>query len=238
MDNKIVLEIENLSVSYGGIKAVDNVSINVKEGEIVVLLGANGAGKTTILKAISGIVKAKSGKIIFNNVNIENLPAHKIVQLGISQVPEGRRIFSALTVMENIIMGSYTKKHINKATLDWVYELFPRLYERNKQLAGTLSGGEQQMLAIARALISEPKILLLDEPSLGLSPLLTKTIFNVIQGIRRNGITILMVEQNARASLQFADRGYVLEVGRIILSGTTDELLSSTKIIEAYLGKS
>ncbi|MEM3264695.1 MAG: ABC transporter ATP-binding protein [Thermoplasmata archaeon] len=232
-----ILEIKDLQVFYGGIKALDSISIQVKESEIVVLLGANGAGKTTTLRTISKITKAKSGSIIFNGINIEKIPAHQIVRLGISHVPEGRRVFSALTVMENLIIGAYTKKSMDKNTLDWIYGLFPRLYERRKQLAGTLSGGEQQMLAIGRALISTPKLLLLDEPSLGLSPLLTKTIFNAIKDIRNNGITILMVEQNARASLQFADEGYILEAGKIVLHDKASNLLLSEKVIEAYLGK-
>lgn len=232
-----ILKINSLDVSYGSIIALKDLSLSVKEGEIAVLVGANGAGKTTTLRAISGLIKPKKGEISFEGKRIDSLGAHKIVRLGISHAPEGRRVFGTLNVYENLILGAYTKKEIDKATLDWVYNLFPRLKERSKQLAGTLSGGEQQMLAVARALMSKPKLLLLDEPSLGLSPALTRTIFDVIKQIHNNGVTILMVEQNAKAALKFADTGYVLEVGKIVLSGTADDLLSSEKVIEAYLGK-
>ncbi|MGC8501725.1 ABC transporter ATP-binding protein [Desulfurella sp.] len=232
-----ILQINNLDVSYGSVTALKGLSFDVKHGEIVVLVGSNGAGKTTTLRAISGLVKPKKGEIIFEGKRIDHLHAHKIVRLGISHAPEGRRIFNTLNVYENLILGAYTQKQIDKNTLEWIYKLFPRLKERSKQLAGTLSGGEQQMLAVGRALMSKPKLLLLDEPSLGLSPTLTKTIFDTVKQIRNNGVTILMVEQNAKAALKFANRGYVLEVGKIVLSGTSDELLSSQKVVEAYLGK-
>lgn len=232
-----ILQIKDLDVSYGSVTALKGLSFDVKAGEIVVLIGANGAGKTTTLRTISGLIKPKKGEIIFEGKRIDHMDAHKIVHLGISHAPEGRRIFGTLTVYENLILGAYTRKEIDKDSLEWIYNLFPRLKERSKQLAGTLSGGEQQMLAVGRALMSKPKLLLLDEPSLGLSPALTKIIFDTVKQIRNNGVTILMVEQNAKAALKFASRGYVLEVGKIVLSGTSDELLSSPKIVEAYLGK-
>lgn len=232
-----ILQIKDLDVSYGSVVALKGLSFEVKQGEIVVLVGANGAGKTTTLRTISGLVKPKKGDIIFEGKRIDHLHAHKIVRLGISHAPEGRRIFNTLNVYENLMLGAYTQKEMDKNTLEWIYNLFPRLKERSKQLAGTLSGGEQQMLAVGRALMSKPKLLLLDEPSLGLSPALTKIIFDTVKQIRNNGVTILMVEQNAKAALKFANRGYVLEVGKIVLSGTSDELLSSQKVVEAYLGK-
>ncbi|HEX13029.1 MAG: ABC transporter ATP-binding protein [Desulfurella sp.] len=232
-----ILQITDLEVSYGSVVALKDITFNVKSGEIVVLVGANGAGKTTTLRAISGLVKPKKGEIIFEGKRIDHLHPHKIVRLGISHAPEGRRIFGTLTVYENLMLGAYTQKQIDKNTLEWIYNLFPRLKERSKQLAGTLSGGEQQMLAVGRALMSKPKLLLLDEPSLGLSPALTKIIFDTVKQIRNSGVTILMVEQNAKAALKFANRGYVLEVGKIVLSGTSEELLSSQKVVEAYLGR-
>lgn len=232
-----ILQINDLDVSYGSVAALKGLSFDVKHGEIVVLVGANGAGKTTTLRTISGLIKPKKGEIIFEGKRIDHLHAHKIVRLGISQAPEGRRIFNTLNVYENLMLGAYTQKEMDKNALEWIYNLFPRLKERSKQLAGTLSGGEQQMLAVGRALMSKPKLLLLDEPSLGLSPALTKIIFDTVKQIRNNGVTILMVEQNAKAALKFANRGYVLEVGKIVLSGTSDELLSSQKVVEAYLGK-
>jgi len=232
-----ILQINNLNVSYGSIAALKGLSLSVNAGEIVVLVGANGAGKTTLLRTISGLIKPKNGEIIFEGKRIDNLHAHKIVSLGISHAPEGRRIFGTLTVYENLVLGAYTQKELDKSKLEWVYSLFPRLKERSNQLAGTLSGGEQQMLAVGRALMSDPKLLLLDEPSLGLSPVLTKVIFNTVLQIRDKGVTILMVEQNAKAALKLADRGYVLEVGKIVMSGSASELLSSQKVIEAYLGK-
>ncbi|AEA33028.1 ABC transporter ATP-binding protein [Hippea maritima] len=232
-----ILVVENLVVSYGSIEAVKGISFEVDKGELVTILGANGAGKTTTLRTISGLLKAKSGSIRYKGLELTSMPAHKIVGLGISQSPEGRRVFGTLTVEENIKLGAYTKAKINTSTLEWIYELFPRLKERKNQLAGTLSGGEQQMLAIGRALMSEPEVLLLDEPSLGLAPVLVKAIFETIKQIKEEGTTILLVEQNAKAALKLADRGYVLEVGKIVMEGTSEELMNSPKIQEAYLGK-
>ncbi|WP_025209074.1 ABC transporter ATP-binding protein [Hippea sp. KM1] len=232
-----ILVVENLVVSYGSIEAVKGISFEVDKGELVSILGANGAGKTTTLRTISGLLKAKSGSIRYKGLELTSMPAHKIVGLGISQSPEGRRVFGTLTVEENLKLGAYTKAKINTATLEWIYELFPRLKERKSQLAGTLSGGEQQMLAIGRALMSEPEVLLLDEPSLGLAPVLVKAIFETIKQIKEEGTTILLVEQNAKAALKLADRAYVLEVGKIVMEGTSEELMNSPKIQEAYLGK-
>ncbi len=237
MSSDKLLVVEDLFVSYGSIEAVKGISFTVNRGELVTILGANGAGKTTTMRTISGLIKAKSGSIRYKNIELTSLPAHKIVALGISQAPEGRRVFGTLTVEENLFLGAYTKDKLNKKVLSWIYELFPRLKERKNQLAGTLSGGEQQMLAIGRALMSEPELLLLDEPSLGLAPVLVKTIFETIKQIKEEGTTILLVEQNAKAALKLADRGYVLEVGKIVMEGTSEELISSPKIQEAYLGK-
>ncbi len=232
-----IMTVENLQVSYGSIEAVKGISFEVYKGEVVTILGANGAGKTTTLRTISGLLKAKSGSIRYKDLELTSIPAHDIVGLGISQAPEGRRVFGTLTVEENLKLGAYSKKTLNTATLSWIYELFPRLQERKKQLAGTLSGGEQQMLAIGRALMSDPEMLLLDEPSLGLAPVLVKTIFETIKQIKHSGVTVLLVEQNAKAALKLADRGYVLEVGKIVAQGTSKELLESPEIQEAYLGK-
>ena len=237
MNKEKLLVVNNLVVAYGSIEAVKGISFVVHKGELVTILGANGAGKTTTMRTISGLIKAKSGSIKYKNKELINLPAHKIVGLGISQSPEGRRVFGTLTVEENIMLGAYTKTKVNTKVLEWIYQLFPRLKERRMQLAGTLSGGEQQMLAIGRALMSEPEMLLLDEPSLGLAPVLVKTIFETIKQIKENGVTVLLVEQNAKAALKLADRGYVLEVGKIVMEGTSQELMSSPKIQEAYLGK-
>jgi branched-chain amino acid transport system ATP-binding protein len=237
MNNDNFLKIENLVVNYGSITALKGVNIALKKGEIVAILGANGAGKTTLLRTISGLLQPKSGSIYYKDVDITKIPSHKIVSLGISHSPEGRRVFNVLTVEENLFLGAYTKKRIDNSRLSWIYELFPRLKERRKQLAGTLSGGEQQMLAIGRALMSNPELLLLDEPSLGLAPLLVKSIFKTIKEISASNVTVLLVEQNAKAALKLANRGYVLEVGEIVFSGTSAELLSSEKIQEAYLGK-
>ncbi len=237
MNSDKLLVVENLVVSYGSIEAVKGISFVVHKGELVTILGANGAGKTTTMRTISGLVKAKSGSIRYKDLELTTLPAHRIVGLGISQAPEGRRVFGTLTVEENLLLGAYTKQKINTSTLEWIYELFPRLKERRVQLAGTLSGGEQQMLAIGRALMSEPELLLLDEPSLGLAPVLVKTIFETIKQVKEEGTTILLVEQNAKAALKLADRGYVLEVGKIVMEGTSQDLMSSPKIQEAYLGK-
>ncbi len=232
-----ILIVENLEVSYGSIEAVKNISFEIYKNEVVTILGANGAGKTTTLKAISGLIKIKKGSIRYKNFELVSSKAHNIVAMGISHAPEGRRIFGTLNVKENILLGAYTKQSIDKARLKWVYSLFPILKERQNQLAGTLSGGEQQMLAIARALMSKPEMLLLDEPSLGLAPILVKTIFNVIKEINNAGVTVLLVEQNARLALRLADRAYVLEVGKIAISGSSEELLSSHRVQEAYLGK-
>jgi len=237
MSSDVLFEIKDLEVSYGSIAAIKGISLEVRKGEIVTILGANGAGKTTTMRTISQLLKAKSGSIKFKGQELTQLPAHKIVKLGISQSPEGRRVFGILTVEENLMLGAFVKSKMNKETLEWVYQLFPRLQERRKQLAGTLSGGEQQMLAIGRSLMSDPEMLLLDEPSLGLAPILVKAIFKQIKIIADKGLTVLLVEQNAKAALKLADRGYVLDVGKIALSGTSAELLASEKIQEAYLGK-
>lgn len=234
-----MLEIENLSVSYGAINALHEVSLSVKDGSIVTLIGANGAGKSTTLRAISGLVKPKSGEIVYDGRNISGLPAHQIVKLGLSHVPEGRMIFANLTVQENLMMGAYLQrdKAVIQRELEFVFATFPRLKEREKQIAGTLSGGEQQMLAIGRALMSKPKFLMMDEPSLGIAPLLVKTIFEKIVEINRErGITILLVEQNANLALEISHYGYVLETGRIILENQSAALRQDPKVRSAYLG--
>ncbi|MDY6839451.1 MAG: ABC transporter ATP-binding protein [Thermodesulfobacteriota bacterium] len=237
-----MLKIKNLHAYYGRIKALDNVSLHVRAGEIVCLIGANGAGKTTILNTISGLIPRAQGDIFLKEININGLPPEKVVAAGISQVPEGRQIFGPLTVLENLELGAYLRfkkkeKEPIKKDLEWVFELFPRLQERMKQIAGTLSGGEQQMLAIGRALMARPKLLLLDEPSMGLAPLVVKDIMNTVSALRDSGVTILMVEQNARASLKISDRGYVLETGRIVLQGNSEDLLNDNDVKRAYLGK-
>ena len=232
-----MLKIENLSVSYGGIKALRNISLEVPEGQIVTLIGANGAGKSTTLRSIVGLVKAHEGKIEFNGKDIMHLPTNKIIEQGITLVPEGRRVFPDLTVLENIKIGAYLRKDDLNDDIEWVYSIFPRLKERSWQLAGTLSGGEQQMLAVARALMSHPKLLMMDEPSLGLAPLVIKDIFNVIQEINNQGVTILLIEQNANMALKIAHTAYVLETGNITLSGSGAELLENEAVKEAYLGK-
>ena len=233
-----MLKVENLCISYGMIDAVKGIDFVVNDGEIVTLIGANGAGKTTTMHAISGLLKPKSGSISLNGVNITKIPANKIVSMGLVQVPEGRRVFAQMSVEENLLLGAYLRK--NKAEIaedfEYVYSLFPRLKERSKQLAGTLSGGEQQMLAMARALMSKPKVLLLDEPSMGLSPLLVKEIFNIIKEINKDGTSILLVEQNAKLALGIADRAYVLETGKITMSGTGEQLAKSDDVKKAYLG--
>jgi len=233
-----MLKIENLHFSYGDLKVLWDVNIDVQDGEIVTVVGANGAGKSTLLKNISRLVKPGFGGIAFNGIDVEKLPAHKVVELGIVQVPEGRRIFPQMTVAENLRMGSFIERARRKRAVNMkrVYSLFPRLKEREKQLGGTMSGGEQQMLAIARGLMADPKLLLLDEPSLGLSPLLVKNIFEVINEIRKLGVTILLVEQNVYQSLRIADRGYVLETGRIVLKDKGEALLNDEHIRKAYLG--
>ena len=237
-----MLRIKNLHAYYGRIKALDNVSLHVQPGEIVSLIGANGAGKTTILNTISGLIRSAQGEIKFEERKINGLRPEKVVAAGISQVPEGRQIFGPLTVLENLELGAYLRfkkkeKEAIAGDLDWVFQLFPRLEERSGQIAGTLSGGEQQMLAIGRALMAKPKLLLLDEPSMGLAPLIVKDIMNTVSELRRSGVTILMVEQNARASLTISDRGYVLETGRVVLQGPSDELMNDSDVKRAYLGK-
>ena len=234
-----MLTVENLNVYYGMIHALKNVSFHVEEGEIVALIGANGAGKTTTLQTVSGMLQAKSGSVHFENQDITKMPSHRVVQLGISHVPEGRRMFANLTVYENLRMGAYTRKDKKEIeeSLARVYERFPRLKERTRQLAGTLSGGEQQMLAMGRALMSNPRLLLLDEPSMGLSPLLVSEIFDIIESISKQGVTILLVEQNAKKALSIADRGYVLETGNIVMEDSAQALLNNEDIKKAYLGE-
>lgn len=233
------LEIRDLCVSYGGIRALKGVSLSVDEGQIVTLIGANGAGKSTTLRAISGLQKVQSGSILYGGEELTSLPAKEIVRRGIIHVPEGRRIFPDMTVAENLKIGAFlrTDKAAIAQDMDYVYSLFPRLKERSWQLAGTLSGGEQQMLAVGRALMSRPKVLMMDEPSLGLAPLIVKDIFSIIRRVNQDGITVLLIEQNANAALRIADYGYVLETGTIALSGTGEELLKNESVREAYLGK-
>lgn len=238
-DKKTMLNVENLAVSYGLIKAVKGVNFYVNEGEIVALIGANGAGKTTIMHAVNCLIPKTSGKVTFDGKDISAIAAHKLNSLGLTQVPEGRRIFSELSVKENLMLGAYTVKNqlIVKERLERVYQIFPRLKEREKQDGGTLSGGEQQMLAVGRAMISNPKMLLLDEPSMGLSPLFVNVIFDTIKKIKEEGTTILVVEQNAKKALSIADRAYVLETGSIVAEGKGEELLLDEKIKKAYLGE-
>lgn len=233
-----MLKVENLHINYGFIEAVKGIDFEVNDGEIVALIGANGAGKTTTMHALSGLIKAKSGSIVLDGKDITKVPANKIVGLGLIQVPEGRHVFASQTVLENLTLGAYLckDKKLIEANLNHVFELFPRLKERQKQLAGTLSGGEQQMLAMGRALMSNPKVLLLDEPSMGLSPLLVKEIFAIIKEINNNGTTVFVVEQNAKMALEIAHRAYVMETGKIVLSGTGKELLASDAVSKAYLG--
>ncbi|MBU5483433.1 ABC transporter ATP-binding protein [Clostridium sp. MSJ-11] len=236
--SEIALSIENLKVSYGSIEALKGINVKVPKGKIVALLGANGAGKTTTLKAISGIAKVEAGKINFFDKDITKMSAEKITSLGIMQSPEGRQIFSDLSVVDNLKTGAFTLKNKEeiKRNLDRVYRYFPRLKEREKQIAGTLSGGEQQMLAIGRALMSSPKVLLLDEPSLGLAPLIVRDIFKIVKEINEEGTTVLIIEQNALQTLKIADYAYVLEVGEINISGKASDLIKDKKLIEAYLG--
>ena len=233
-----MLEVNDLSVYYGVICALKGISFHVNEGEIVSLIGANGAGKTTTMQSIIGLLPKKSGHILFDGQDITRTPCHKIVHAGMTQVPEGRRIFQELTVYENLLMGAYTNKDQGKfrSDLESIYDRFPRLAERRNQIAGTLSGGEQQMLAISRALMCHPKLLMLDEPSMGLSPLLVDQVFDIIKDINRDGTTILLVEQNAGKSLAISDRAYVMETGSIVLTGTGAELAASEKVRKAYLG--
>ena len=233
-----MLKVENLHISYGFIEAVKGIDFEVRDGEIVALIGANGAGKTTTMHALSGLLKPKAGKIFLDDKEISKIPADKIVSLGLIQVPEGRHVFASQTVKENLELGAFLRKDKEgiAKSLDHVYELFPRLKEREGQLAGTLSGGEQQMLAMGRALMSNPKVLLLDEPSMGLSPLLVKEIFEIIKEINKAGTTVFVVEQNAKMALEIANRAYVMETGKIVLSGTGKELISSPEVSKAYLG--
>jgi len=234
-----MLKVENLHVSYGEIKALKGISFSINEGEIVTLIGANGAGKTTTLQTISGIIKAQQGSIIFQGKNITNLDSSKLVEMGIIQIPEGRRIFPKMTVKENLEMGAYQRKDTANFKNDYemVFNYFPILKERINQLGGTLSGGEQQMLAVARGLMAKPKLLLLDEPSLGLAPLIVKKIFEIIKKINDQGTTLLLVEQNAYQALQIADRGYVIETGTIALSGPAAEIMNNDHVRKAYLGE-
>ena len=233
----MMLKAENLNVYYGPIHAVKGVSFEVNEGEVVTLIGANGAGKSTSLKTISGLMRSRGGAIEFMGKSIASTPAHKIVELGIAHVPEGRRIFTSMTVEENLEMGAFTVRGGNiDADKERVFEQFPRLKERRKQIAGTLSGGEQQMLAMGRALMSHPKLLMLDEPSMGLAPILVEQVFDIIASLHKAGTTILLVEQNAEMALSIADRAYVMETGRITLSGTGKELAASEEVQKAYLG--
>ena len=234
-----MLEIKDLHVSYGGIQALRGVSLNVPDGKIVTLIGANGAGKSTLMRTISGLVKAQSGSILWNGQELLGKPIDKIISAGIAMSPEGRRVFADLTVLENLKLGAYLRK--DKAEIEkdlkWVYELFPRLEERNWQSAGTLSGGEQQMLAVGRALMSRPKLIMLDEPSLGLAPIVVREIFDIIRTVNQQGITVLLNEQNANMALKVADYAYVLETGTLTLSGTGAELLTNEQVKAAYLGK-
>lgn len=234
-----MLKVENLEVYYGMIQAIKGVSFEVNEGEVIALIGANGAGKTTILHTITGLVGAKSGSITFEGVDLIKTPAHKIVSMGMAHVPEGRRIFQELTVFENLKLGAYTRssKSEIEETIRMVYSKFPRLEERKDQIAGTLSGGEQQMLAMGRALMSHPKIILMDEPSMGLSPLYVNEIFKIIEEISASGTTVLLVEQNAKKALSIANRAYVLETGKVVLEGQAKELINDDSIKKAYLGE-
>lgn len=233
-----MIEVKDLEVSYGAIKAIKGVSFDVNEGEVIALIGANGAGKTTILHTLTGLIPAQSGSIQYAGKELTKTPAHKIVQMGIAHVPEGRRVFADLSVLQNLKLGAYTVKDQNKIkeSLADVYSRFPRLEERKNQLAGTLSGGEQQMLAMGRAMMSNPKIVVMDEPSMGLSPILVKEVFNIIESMHKSGITVLLVEQNAKMALSIADRAYVLETGKIAMQGDAKELMNDERVKKAYLG--
>ncbi len=233
-----LLEAKDLQVYYGVINAIKGISFEINEGEIVSLIGANGAGKTTILHTVTGLISPKSGSVYLNGKDITKTPAHKIVYMGMSHVPEGRRVFQQLSVLANLKLGAYSRKDKDgiERDLEYVFECFPRLRERKSQLAGTLSGGEQQMLAMGRALMSDPKIIVMDEPSMGLSPLLVKEVFSIIEELNRRGITILLVEQNAKMALSIADRAYVLETGKITMFGKASELLNDERVRKAYLG--
>ena len=231
-----MLKIDDIHVYYGAIHAIKGISFEVNQGEIVALIGANGAGKSTILKTVSGLMHPRSGSIEFEGNNITHMDAHKLVHQGLAHVPEGRRIFLQMSVQENLEMGAFSRKDVSKDDLDMVFNLFPRLLERRKQIAGTLSGGEQQMLAMSRALMSHPRLMMLDEPSMGLAPILVDQIFDIIKELHKQGPTILLVEQNARKALSIADRAYVLETGSITLTGTGAELVTSDAVRKAYLG--
>ncbi len=234
----MLLSVKDINVYYGAIHAIKGISFDVNEGEIVTLIGANGAGKSTSLNTVSGLLRSKTGSIEFDGKDISRIPAHRLVKMGLSQVPEGRRVFLQMTVQENLEMGAFTAKQNSvSASLDKVYELFPRLKERYRQIAGTLSGGEQQMLAMGRALMSNPKLMMLDEPSMGLAPILVEQIFEIIHNLHEAGTTILLVEQNASMALSIADRAYVLETGKITLSGSAKELLHDDSVRKAYLGE-
>ena len=235
---KPILKIENIDVFYDDLQVIWSVSLEVNRGEIVALLGANGSGKSTILNTVSGLLTPASGSITFEDQRLDQVPAHKVIEHGTAQVPEGRRLFPEMTVRENLIMGSLTPKAKarRKETIEWVFGLFPRLREREKQMAGTLSGGEQQMLAVGRGLMSLPKLIMLDEPSLGLAPILVAEIFNIIDRIQQEGVTVLVVEQNTKHTLEICHRGYVLENGRVVLDGTGQELLDNEQVKQAYLG--
>jgi len=234
-----MLKVENLKVRYGMIEAIKGISFEVRDGEIVTLIGANGAGKTTTMHAISGLIKAAEGSITLDGQELTKIPAHKIVGMGLAQVPEGRRVFAQQTVEENLILGAYLRRDQGEIAKDMedVYQTFPRLGERRTQTAGTLSGGEQQMLAMGRALMSRPKLIVMDEPSMGLSPILVSEIFDIITSIRKDGTTVLLVEQNAKKALSIADRAYVLETGNITLSGKASDLINDEKVRKAYLGE-
>ncbi len=234
-----LLEVKDLEVYYGVIQALKGISFEVNEGEIVTLIGANGAGKTTTMQSVIGLIPSKAGTVSYDGKNITHVPCHKLVNLGMAQVPEGRRIFQELSVYDNLLMGAYTQKDkkLIKETIEKIYERFPRLKERKNQVAGTLSGGEQQMLAMGRALMCRPKLIMLDEPSMGLSPLLVDEVFAIIKDLNAEGTTVLLVEQNAGKSLAISDRAYVLENGKIVLSGTGAQLLQSDKVKKAYLGE-
>jgi len=231
-----LLEVKDLEVFYGAIHAIKGVSFEVNEGEIISLIGANGAGKTTVLQTISGLLRSKTGSIKFLGEEIHHTPAHKLVPMGLAQVPEGRRVFAQMSVEENLELGAFTKKGKLADDMEKIYQLFPRLKERRRQMAGTLSGGEQQMLAIGRAMMSKPKLLMLDEPSMGLAPLLVEEVFEIIQRLNEQGTTILLVEQNAQMALSIAHRGYVLETGRIVTSAPAKDLLNDDAVRKAYLG--
>jgi len=235
--SEALLQVEDIEVRYGAIRALKGISFGVSEGEVVALLGANGAGKTTTQKTVSGMLQPVSGQILFDGERVDGIPAHKLISMGICHVPEGRRVFPRMTVHENLEMGAFRFKRPDAAVLEHVLELFPRLRERIKQHAGTLSGGEQQMLAIGRALMGKPRLLLLDEPSMGLAPMIVSQIFDIVREINQSGVTVLLVEQNAAQALSLADRGYVLETGEIVLQGTGEELLADERVRAAYLGE-